>query len=142
MSGKTEGLDEFEAEALKELAEIAAELKKTGLLGALKETLASADALMEGIEDDTGLLRLGVLAGALLEAARRLEGEKVAPLKMNAEDAGYCLLNTLSSTKPGEAKPVGMLGLLKALGDPDVQRGLGFLVAMAKNLGACLGKLR
>lgn len=36
---------------------------------------------------------------------------------------------------PGEAKPVGTFGLLKALRDPDVQRALGFLLAVAREFG-------
>lgn len=41
--------------------------------------------------------------------------------------------------EPGEARPVGMWGLLRALRDPDVQRALGFLLAVARELGRHLG---
>ncbi len=141
MEEGNKGSGSTDIEALKELAEIAAELKKSGILGALKELVESADALMEGIEDDRGLLRLGVLVGALLEAARRIDGSEVASLKMNVEDAGYCVLEALASAKPGETGDVGILGLLKALNDPQVRRGLGYLLAVAKGLGACIEKL-
>jgi hypothetical protein len=36
---------------------------------------------------------------------------------------------------PGPARPVGMWGALKALRDPDVQRALGFLLAVARQFG-------
>lgn len=32
-------------------------------------------------------------------------------------------------------EPVGMLGLMKALRDPDVQTGLGFLIAISRGIG-------
>jgi hypothetical protein len=35
----------------------------------------------------------------------------------------------------GDAKPIGTWGLLRSLRDPDVQRALGFLVAIARDLG-------
>jgi len=139
--GEGKVLGEVEAAALKELVDVAVELKKSGVLGMLKEIASSADSLMEGIEADTSFMRLGLLLGALLEASRRLDAGKTAGLKMNTEDAAYCLLDTLASTKPGEAKEAGLVDLLKALGDPDVKRGLGYLLAVAKNLGACLGRL-
>lgn len=37
--------------------------------------------------------------------------------------------------EPGEAKPVGTWGALKALRDPDVQRALGFALAIARRFG-------
>ena len=36
---------------------------------------------------------------------------------------------------PGAARPVGMWGAMKALRDPDVQRALGFLLAIARQFG-------
>jgi len=133
---------EVEVEALKDLMEVAVELKKSGMLGMLKELLSSADEAMAGLQADPSLLRLGVLLGALLEASRRLEGEKVEKLKMNAEDASFCLLNGIASTSPAEAKKSGgLMGLMKALGDPDVQKGLGYILELAKNLGACMRSL-
>lgn len=35
----------------------------------------------------------------------------------------------------GEAKPIGTWGLLRSMSDPDVQRALGFLVAIVRDLG-------
>lgn len=37
-------------------------------------------------------------------------------------------------------KPIGLMGLLAAPRDPDVQRGLGYLVSLLKQLGKCLEK--
>lgn len=41
--------------------------------------------------------------------------------------------------EPGDSKPVGMWGAMKALRDPDVQRALGFLLAIARQFGKNLG---
>jgi uncharacterized protein YjgD (DUF1641 family) len=38
----------------------------------------------------------------------------------------------------GASRPIGIYGLLQALQDPDVQRGLGYIVSMVKMLGSCL----
>lgn len=35
----------------------------------------------------------------------------------------------------GDVKPVGMWGMMRALRDPDVQRAVGFLLAIARELG-------
>jgi len=134
--------NEVEVQALKDLLEVALELKRSGLLGMLKELLSSTESMMEGMQSDLSTFRLGLLLGAILEAARRLDGEKAVSLKMNTEDASYCLFNSLAATKPGEVQPKGMMGLMSALRDPDVQKGIGYLIAIAKNLGACLNQLK
>jgi len=131
---------EAEIQALKDLMDLAVQLKKSGLLGMLKTILEDTEGAMAGMQADTSLLRLGVLIGALFEASRRLDGGQIASLKMNTEDAAYCLLNSLAATNPAKAEPKGMFGLLGALRDPDVQKGLGFIIALAKNLGGCMNK--
>lgn len=137
-----EKFEEAEIQALQDFMEVAVLLKKSGILGMLKEALSSPDEAMAGFQADTSLLRLGVLLGALLEASRKLEGDMIDKLKMNTEDASFCLLNGLALTSPAEAKPRGgIFGLLSALGDPDVQKGLGYILELAKNLGSCLRKL-
>lgn len=135
-----ENTAQLETEALKELLEVAVELKKSGVLGMLKEFLTDFDGFMTSIENDPSLFRLVGLLGAVVEAARKLDGAQVAGLKKNTEDAVYCLFNSLSTTEPGKAKKVGLFGLMGALRDPDVQKGLGFIIALAKNLGGCLNK--
>ncbi|MEB3806073.1 MAG: DUF1641 domain-containing protein [Desulfurococcales archaeon] len=139
----SEGLEfsEVEVQALKDLLEVALELKKSGLLGMLKEMLSDTEGAMSGMQADTSLMRLGVLIGAMLEAARRLDGSTIAGLKMNTEDTSFCLFNSLASVTPAKAEPKGMFGLMGALRDPDVQKGLGYLMAIAKSLGACLRSL-
>ncbi len=45
------------------------------------------------------------------------------------------LLGSIDYEALKEARPVGLLGLLKALTDPDVQRGLGIAVEILRSLG-------
>jgi hypothetical protein len=65
------------------------------------------------------LLRSGVLAPATL----RVVGE---------------LGRALTAAAAAPPPPLGVVGLLKALGHPDVQRALGFLVAVARQFGSRL----
>lgn len=48
----------------------------------------------------------------------------------------------LADSSAQEIKPVGAFDLLKAIGDPDVQRGLGFLVSVGRNFGQELVTLK
>jgi len=141
MSGEKMAFDEVEVQALKDLIEVAVELKKTGLLGMLKDFLSDTEDFMSSFANDRSTFRLVALLGALLEAARRLDGAQIASIKKTTEDASYCLLNSLAEVDPAKAEPKGMMGAMSALRDPDVQKGLGFLLALAKSVGGCLNKL-
>ncbi len=142
MSGSSieAGLDAASLEALRELAELAAELKKTGLLGMLREFVAKQEELLALFQNDVGLLRLVSLLAAVLEAARTVDGGQVAAIQSNTEKMVGCLLGSLASVDPAKAKPRGLTGLMGALRDPDVQKGLGFIMDLAKALGGCLNK--
>ena len=107
---------QLETEALKELLELAVKLKKSGLLN---------------------------IAEAVLNAAEKIDETQLQKIKKNTEESMFCLFNTLSSTEPSRAEKVkGIFGLMGALRDPDVQKGLGFIIALAKNLGGCLNKTK
>ena len=75
---------------------------------------ATMDA--EKVRDLDALLKSGVLAPGTL----RIMGE---------------LGRALTETAAAPAATSGLLGLLKALGQPDVQRALGFLVTFAERFG-------
>jgi uncharacterized protein YjgD (DUF1641 family) len=47
----------------------------------------------------------------------------------------------LVETASAPSRKVGAMGLLSALGDPDVQRAVGFLVTFAQRFGARLAPL-
>ena len=81
-------------------------------------------ALMDAdkVRDLDALLKSGVLAPATL----RVIGE---------------LGRALTETAAAPPATPGILGLLKALGQPDVQRALGFLVTFAERFGVRLREL-
>ena len=81
---------------------------------------ATMDA--EKVRDLDALLKSGVLAPGTL----RIMGE---------------LGRALTETAAAPAATSGLLGLLKALGQPDVQRALGFLVTFAERFGRRLREL-
>ena len=45
------------------------------------------------------------------------------------------MLNSVSAAEQAETTPVGAVGLMKAIRDPEIQHGLGYLLAIAKALG-------
>ncbi|MEB3844114.1 MAG: DUF1641 domain-containing protein [Desulfurococcales archaeon] len=139
MSGGLEGIaGEAEVEALKELVDLAVQMKKAGIIDALRELLTDYEGKMAVLSNDVALFRLIALASVVLDATRRLEPEGVQKIKRNSEEAMYCALRSLEELDPSKVKPVGLGGLLSALRDKDVQTGLGLLVGLAKNLGACV----
>ena len=135
-----EKFSEVEVEALQELMEVAVAMKKSGLLGMMKELLADTEAGFHAILSDPVLIRYLALIGAALEAGRRLDPAKIPQAKKTVEDATYCALEGLASIDPAKVEGKGLFGLLGALRDPQVQKGLGLLIALAKAMGACLEK--
>ncbi len=79
-----------------------------------------------------GLLKVADRLDVILDALGRVDYEAV--------NKNIDLVNKALKSIPGEAEPVGLGGLLGALRDPDVQRGLGFLVAFLKALGKSLAE--
>ena len=53
-------------------------------------------------------------------------------------DAGRSLATAYEGARTARPEPLGALGLVRATRDPDVQRGLGFLVAVARDFGRAL----
>ena len=131
-----------EVAAVKELAEVALALKKGGTLGLLKAMTENGDKLLETVAEEKALLRLMGVGNAALEPVRELETAEVREISWNTEELVRALLKALAKTDPKEVPKVGMTAALGYLRDEDVQKGLGFLLTLAKNLGAALnGKL-
>ena len=131
-----------EVAAVRELAEVALALKKGGTLGILKAMTENGDKLLETVAEEKALLRLMGVGNAALEPVREIETAEVREISWNTEELVRALLKALAKTDPKEAPKVGMTAALGYLRDEDVQKGLGFLLVLAKNLGAALnGKL-
>jgi hypothetical protein len=101
----------------------------------------------EGIDIERGLLNG---AGAALRFGATMDAEKVRELDALLK-SGVLAPGTLrivgelghALTETAAAPPVapGVLGLLRALGQPDVRRALGFLVTFAERFGRRLREL-
>jgi len=119
-------VDENEA-ALAEALETIVALQETGTLDDLAG-LADMMALLTAATTDEMAVELSQMGGRLMEVADTASEPEVA---RGLDDA----LAAVGEASEGEPEPVGMLGLLRAMRDPEVQAGMGFMLALARALG-------
>ncbi len=131
-------LDEESLKALEALVETAVKLKESGILDALRVIAERSAEIFAYVANEVPLHRFAALGDAATAAIGKLKPEEVLDLRLTVEQASECLFKSLASTKVENVQPVSTFGLLRVLGDKDVQIGLGFLIAIAKNLGACI----
>ncbi len=113
-------------DVVRDLVETLFEFKRSGILDDLVNLAASVRFFTEGVLSKDFIERLSRLQEVALIAGTNLSMD---PSKVD------CITYALASAN--EVRPVGLMGLLSALRDPEVQRGLGLLVAILKRLGAC-----
>ena len=115
------------------------------LIDSIDEAMRAANA--SGIDVERGLLNG---AEAALRFGATMDAEKVreldALLRSGVLASGTLRIigefaRALTETAAAPPSPAGALGLLKALGQPDVQRALGFLVTFAERFGRRLREL-
>lgn len=101
-------------------------------------------AMASGIDVERGVLN-GV--GAALRFGATMDAQKVRELEELLQSGVLEpaalhtvgeLVRALVSTTTSGTSPVGLVGLLKALRNPDVQRALGFVVTFAERFGGGL----
>ena len=129
---------ELEAKALAELIEIAVKLKESGILDLLRELADMADEIVSSIADDAGLYRTLGLADAAQSGLAKVEDDDFIQAKIVLENLVKCSMKGLAEAGRKEIPRVGLFGMLGALRDKDVQKGLGLLLALAKGMGACV----
>jgi uncharacterized protein YjgD (DUF1641 family) len=113
-------------DVIKELVNTLFEFKRSGVLDDLLNAAASLRFLTEGL-----LTRDFMEKVAKLQEVALVAGTNLAMDTSKID----CLTYALAAAE--DAKPVGLFGLLSALRDPEVQKGLGFLIAVLKKLGSC-----
>jgi Uncharacterized conserved protein len=113
-------------DVIKELVNILFEFKRSGVLDDLLNAAASLRFLTEGLLTRDFMERVAKLQEVALVAGTNL-----------AMDTSKIDCLTYAIAAADDAKPVGLFGLLSALRDPEVQKGLGFLIAVLKKLGSC-----
>jgi uncharacterized protein YjgD (DUF1641 family) len=105
-----------------------AELQRNGTLDDLA-ALSDLLALANGALDDEMVMRLAGTGSGLGELAdTAAEPDTVRGLER--------MLDAVGDASTEEPEPVGALGLVKATRDPEVKRGLGYLIAIARALGS------
>lgn len=120
-------------EALEKTLDVLVKAKNLGLL----------DTASDVLEPDVlgGLIKV-VMSPCLLRLLDRLDEimEILARIDYKSVKENVELVNMALASVPKEAKPVGFGGLLSALRDPDVQKGLGFMIEFLRALGKKLGE--
>ena len=120
--------------ALEEFLDIMAKLKESGLLDMMKAMVERYEDLMTYMAQDRRLFKAMVLFEGAMNG---LEDADAAKLKYASMGLTQCSTKALEEVMDKGVEPVGLMGLLKALRDPDVMYGLGLLLAMAKSVGKC-----
>jgi uncharacterized protein YjgD (DUF1641 family) len=105
-----------------------ATLQHTGTLDSLLE-VADALALATDAADDDMLTTLAATGTSLGTVAAATADDDV-------RDGLLDVIEGVGRANAADAAPVGAVGLLQALRDPEVQAGLGYLVAVARGIGA------
>jgi uncharacterized protein YjgD (DUF1641 family) len=113
-------------DVIKELVNILFEFKRSGVLDDLLNAATSLRFFTEGLLTRDFMEKVAKLQEVALIAGTNL-----------AMDTSKIDCLTYAIAAADDAKPVGLFGLLSALRDPEVQKGLGFLIAVLKKLGSC-----
>ena len=127
----TESPDDAQAASIQSAAETLAELEETGTIDDLAQAANTISLAAEAVDNDMvkSTTRATVRAGELFDTAA---GEPAALRNLEVFTAA------LSETAPDPADPpdrVGMLGAVRRMSDPSVQRGLGFMLRLLGELG-------
>ncbi|MEF8775877.1 MAG: DUF1641 domain-containing protein [Haloarculaceae archaeon] len=124
-------LDEHD-ESLAESLETLATMQETGTLDDLA-AFADTVSLMQAAMDDEMVMTLAETGTRLGEVADTAADEEVA---QGLEHT----LSAVGEATDGEAQPVGMWGLMKAMRDPEVKAGMGVAIALLRALGRDVGE--
>lgn len=118
------------AEDLHSALETLLRLERTGTLDDLASVADTASLATRAVDDElvSSLAEIGGSVGELADAAADPETRRALETTLAA----------LGEANTGSTERVGAIGLLRALRDPDVQRGVSFLVSLAGTIGADL----
>ena len=133
-------ITEEDAKTVEELIRLARQLKVGGYLGIFTEMTTNGDLLLEHIAGEREVIRGAALAEAAMDPIKNMPPTHVPKIRHNLVHLMGPLVEALAQTNPKETPKVGMFGALKYLSDPGVQKGLGFLLELAKNLGKAMGE--
>jgi uncharacterized protein YjgD (DUF1641 family) len=112
---------------LREALETLLALQRSGTLEELAE-LAEVGSLASAALDDEMVASLAGTGAALGEVAQTAADD-------DTRDGVETLLESVGEAEQSSPEQVGAVGLLRGLRDPEVQYGLGYLLALASALG-------
>jgi len=114
------------------------ELEKSGTLDVLIVAVKKMDELLQYLFQEPALYRLMAVAlDGSLGAMKQLNAQDVIQLKATVQEIGGCVGKSMGADALKNAKPLGIGGLMAALGDPDVKKGIGITIMILKALGKC-----
>ncbi len=101
-------------------------VKEVGVV--LKETDAinAVNVWLDGLQQGNGLMKL---TGVIITALKRID---------YTETQIDEICRILNNIEIRTVKPVGPLGIIKQLNDPEIQKTIGFLFMMLQAIGSCL----
>lgn len=112
---------------LREAMETLTELQRSGALDELAE-LAQVGSLATAALDDEMVRSLAGTGSALGEVADTAADE-------DTRDGVKTMLDGVGAAHRSDPKPVGALGLARSIRDPEIQYGLGYVLAVSKAIG-------
>jgi uncharacterized protein YjgD (DUF1641 family) len=112
---------------LREALETLTELQRSGALDELAE-LAQVGSLATAALDDEMVRSLAGTGAALGEVAQTAADD-------DARDGVKAMLEGVGAAHRSDPEPVGALGLARSIRDPEIQYGLGYLLAVSKAIG-------
>jgi len=112
---------------LREALETLTELQRSGALDELAE-LAQVGSLATAALDDEMVTSLAGTGAALGEVAQTAADD-------DARDGVKAMLEGVGAAHRSDPEPVGALGLARSIRDPEIQYGLGYVLAVSKAIG-------
>jgi len=103
------------------------ELQRSGALDELAE-LAQVGSLATAALDDEMVASLAGTGAALGEVADTAADD-------DARDGVKAMLEGVGAAHRSDPEPVGVLGLARSIRDPEIQYGLGYVLAISKAIG-------
>ncbi len=123
-------------EALQRLLDVAHTLHKNGVLDFIEQTAHLTPELLSYLTDPR-ILKIGANISFLLHLLEMIEPTMITVMVDNFSEA---LSKNLTPEVFKDPPRVGLSGILRMLGDPDVQRALGFLFLLLKSFGQSIQK--
>ncbi|GGP21982.1 hypothetical protein GCM10007981_16160 [Thermocladium modestius] len=133
----SENMDE-----VKGLLDQVIELKRSGALDSLMLIINKFEEIIQYLFQEPALFRLlALLLDGSIQTMNKLDAQDVIKLKETMQSLGGCMGKNLNMETISNAKPVnGVFGLMSALNDPDIKKGLGVAMQLLKIMGSCTSK--